>query len=49
MVGWSMTERTATVEMDDQGRLYVPKAVRKSLGVLGERTMVEIDIELIED
>lgn len=44
-----MAERTTTVQMDEQGRLYVPKPVRESLGVDGERATVEMDIRVVDD
>ena len=34
----------ATVEVDEQGRLYLPKAVRKKLGFEGERAIVDIEV-----
>lgn len=38
----------ATAEMDDRGRLVVPKAVRKALGVYGEPAIVRLEIEVRE-
>jgi len=43
-----MAELTTTVQMDSQGRLYVPKAVRESLGIVEESATLEIDVELVE-
>lgn len=44
-----MEERTTTVQMDKQGRLYVPKAVRRSLGIEGEKATLELDITVVDD
>lgn len=43
-----MAELTTTVQMDEQGRLYIPKAVRRSLGIEGESATLEIDVEVVE-
>lgn len=43
-----MAERTTTVQMDEQGRLYIPKPVRKSLGIDGRTATLEIDVEVVE-
>lgn len=43
-----MRERTTTVKIDEQGRLYVPKAVREALGIDGDETHVEISVR-VED
>jgi len=44
-----MSERTTTVQMDKQGRLYIPKAVRDSLGIAGENATVELTVRVIDD
>jgi len=41
-------QATTTVEMDEQGRLYIPKAVRKRLGVVSSPALVELEIQMIE-
>lgn len=41
-----MEERTTTVNMDEQGRLYVPKPVRQALGINGEERTVEITVRV---
>ncbi len=41
-------ERTTTVRIDEQGRLYVPKPVREALGIEGESRNIEITIR-VED
>lgn len=43
-----MAERTTTVQMDRQGRLYIPKAVRKSLGIVDEDATLELDVRVVE-
>jgi bifunctional DNA-binding transcriptional regulator/antitoxin component of YhaV-PrlF toxin-antitoxin module len=35
--------------MDEQGRLYVPQAVREALGIDGEATTVEITVRTDND
>ena len=37
---------TTTVTIDEQGRLYLPKAVRKKLGIEGEETLAEIEVRV---
>jgi len=44
-----MSERTTTVQMDKQGRLYIPKPVRESLGIVGESATVELDVKVVDD
>jgi len=44
-----MSERTTTVQMDKQGRLYIPKAVRDSLGIVDENATVELTVRVIDD
>lgn len=43
-----MPERTTTVKISEQGRLYVPKPVRESLGIDGEETNIEITVRVEE-
>ena len=43
-----MREATTQVEIDDRGRIQVPVATRKKLGVLGKRALVDITIAVIE-
>ena len=38
-----MPEGTATVEIDERGRLYVPKAVRQKLDIQGKE-IIEITV-----
>ncbi len=40
-----MPEQT-TVKMGEQGRLTIPKAVRESLGVDGEKSVLSLDVEV---
>lgn len=40
---------TTTVEMDEKGRLVVPKPARKALEVDGEEAIVEITVQLAEE
>lgn len=35
--------------MDEQGRIYIPKSVRKQLGVNGDSADLRLTIEVIED
>lgn len=37
---------TATVKVDEQGRTYLPKAVREKLGFDGEETHVELEVRV---
>lgn len=43
-----MDERTTTVEVDERGRLTIPKPIRKALGIDGEQTTAEITIRVEE-
>lgn len=43
-----MDKRTTTVHMDAQGRLYIPKPVRESLGVAGETATLEVDVGVLD-
>ena len=36
-------EATATVQIDTNGRLYLPKAARKQLGIVNESAIIELD------
>jgi len=46
---YTMSETaTTTVTIDEQGRLYLPKAVRKKLGIEGEETLAEIEVRVDE-
>lgn len=44
-----MREATTQVEIDDRGRIQVPVATRKKLGVLGKKALVDITITVIEE
>ncbi|MCX2819565.1 hypothetical protein EGH25_09415 [Haladaptatus sp. F3-133] len=39
---------TTTVEMDEKGRIVIPQAVRKSLGVDGENAILELEVSVVE-
>ena len=41
-----MAQATATVQMDERGRVVVPKAARKKLGVDGDSATVEIEVRV---
>ena len=42
-----MSNRATTiVTIDEQGRLYLPKAVRQKLGIEGEETLAEIEVRV---
>ncbi len=43
-----MREATTQVEIDERGRIQVPVATRKKLGVLGKKALVDITIIVIE-
>lgn len=43
-----MPTATATVQMDEQGRITIPKPVREKLGVNGVETYVEIEVQVDE-
>lgn len=44
-----MGKRTTTVEVDERGRLTIPKPIRNALDIDGERTTAEITIRVEED
>jgi len=44
-----MSERTTTVQMDKQGRLYIPKAVRRSLDIEDQSATLELDVEVVDE
>jgi bifunctional DNA-binding transcriptional regulator/antitoxin component of YhaV-PrlF toxin-antitoxin module len=35
--------------MDRQGRLYIPKAVRQSLGIASQAATLELDVRVVND
>lgn len=37
---------STTVEIDEQGRLTVPKPVREALGINGTEALVELEIDV---
>jgi len=39
---------TTTVQMDDEGRVTVPKATRELLDVEGDKAILRLDIEVRE-
>lgn len=41
--------RECQVQMDKQGRLYIPKATRKALGIEGESANLNIEVEVLDD
>lgn len=43
-----MSERTTTVQVDEQGRCYIPKPVRESLDFGDSAATVELDVRLID-
>lgn len=42
-----MAEST-TVEIDEDGRLTIPKPSRKKLGIDGENALLDLDVEVID-
>jgi bifunctional DNA-binding transcriptional regulator/antitoxin component of YhaV-PrlF toxin-antitoxin module len=40
--------RECQAQVDKQGRLYLPKATRKALGIQGESANVNLKVEVIE-
>jgi len=36
-------------QVDTQGRLYIPKATRRALGIEGESANVELTVEVLAD
>ena len=42
----SMPKATATVTVDERGRLYLPQAVRKKLDIEGDETVVELEVRV---
>lgn len=43
-----MSELTTTVQMDKQGRLYIPKAVRDTLDITERSATLELQVKLVE-
>lgn len=41
-------EATATVQMDENGRVTIPKGVRQALGVEGQEAYISLAVTLIE-
>lgn len=39
---------SATVKVDENGRLYLPSQTRKALGIYEEEAQLDLDIELLE-
>lgn len=39
---------TTTVNIDEQGRCYIPKAARRKLGIDGYETTAEIEVRVDE-
>lgn len=39
-----MAQASATVTMDEKGRVVIPKAAREKLGIDGERTQVDLEV-----
>jgi AbrB family looped-hinge helix DNA binding protein len=37
---------TVTVQMDTQGRCYIPKAAREKLGIEGDSATVEMEVRV---
>lgn len=44
-----MEERTTTVDVDEQGRCYIPKPVRESLGFDGRSATVELTVRVVDN
>lgn len=44
-----MARKTATVEVNEQGRCTIPVEVRKALGFNGEEALVDLEIEYEND
>jgi bifunctional DNA-binding transcriptional regulator/antitoxin component of YhaV-PrlF toxin-antitoxin module len=40
---------TTTVEMDNEGRLTIPKPTRKALGIEGQAAIIQLNIEVREE
>jgi len=40
--------RNCQAQVDDQGRLYLPKATRRALGIVGESVTVDLNVDVIE-
>jgi bifunctional DNA-binding transcriptional regulator/antitoxin component of YhaV-PrlF toxin-antitoxin module len=43
-----MAKATATVQMDERGRVVVPKAARKKMGIDGQAATIEIEVRVDE-
>jgi len=40
---------TATVQMDKNGRVTIPKPTRKALGIEGEHADLNLSVEVLDD
>lgn len=43
-----MTTATVTVEIDEHGRVTIPKPAREKLGIDGDETTVEMEVRVDE-
>lgn len=39
---------SATVQVDENGRMYLPASTRKALGIHGESASLDLDVKLLE-
>lgn len=39
---------SATVEVDEKGRMYLPAQTRRALDIHGERATLDLDVEILE-
>ena len=42
-------QASATVQVDENGRMYLPASTRKALGIHGEYADLDLDVRVIED
>jgi len=40
---------SATVQVDKNGRMYLPASTRKALGIHGEAADLDLDVVVLED
>ncbi len=46
---WRMREVTSLIEVDERGRMLMPIAMRKALGILNKKAIVSITAVLVKD
>jgi len=42
-------EASATVQVDEQGRMYLPASTRKALGIHGDEADLDLTVRVLDD